>query len=96
MAEYNEYQRRRNHTVRERSPKRNYGKKFVFQLLTSMVIFAAVCTPLSPEIFKKAAKSALNYKPDTTILISAINRILNNTETEENTNEVIKTTFENI
>lgn len=96
MAEYSEYQRRRSHTVRERSPKRSYGRKFVLQLLTSIVIFTAVCTPLSPDIFKKAAKSALNYKPDTTILISAINRILNNAETEENTNEATKTTVKNI
>ena len=96
MAEYSEYQRRRNRTVRERSPKRSYGKKFILQLLTSIAIFTAVCTPLSPEIFKKAAKSALNYKPDTTILVSAINQILNNTETEENTNEATKPTVENI
>lgn len=96
MAEYSEYQRRNIHTVRERSTKRSYGKKFIFQLLTSIVIFTAVCTPLSPKIFKQAAKSALSYKPDTTILISAINRILNSTETEENTNEATNTTVENI
>ncbi len=96
MAEYSEYQRRRSRTVRERSPKHGYGKKFVLQLITSIVIFTAVCTPLSPEILKTAAKSALSYKPDTTMLVSAINRILNNTETEENTNEATKTTVENI
>lgn len=96
MAEYSEYQRRRSHTSRERSPKRSYGKKFVLQLITSIVIFTTVCAPLSPEIFKKAAKSALSYKPDTTIFVSTINRILNNTETEENTNENTKTTVENI
>ena len=59
MAEYSEYQRRRSRTVRERSPKHGYGKKFVLQLITSIVIFTAVCTPLSPEILKTAAKSAL-------------------------------------
>ncbi len=96
MAEYSEYQKRYSRTARKKSVRSGYGKKLVFQLTASILIFAAISTPASPDILKNAAKSALNYKPDTTVLISAINRIWNNTETEENVNETIETTVENI
>ncbi|MBE7031339.1 MAG: hypothetical protein E7401_00020 [Ruminococcaceae bacterium] len=96
MAEYSEYQRRRSRSVREKPKRNSYGKKLVLQLTASIVIFAAVCTPASPDILKDAAKSALNYKPDTALLISAISRIWDNTKTEENVNETIETTVENL
>ena len=102
MAEYNEYQRRRNHTTREKKQKSGYGKKLIRQLVISVLIFAAACTPAIPSTFKQTAKAALHYKVNTDKITTTLSRIFENAvsqafnENEENSNELIEETAKNL